>query len=482
MKMCILYGIIILYDAGQDILILYKEFMEEFLMKKHKIKKLVHYEDMSDIERAKRDLAKYEFLTQYFEKVAERKEKTSESEAWKFYQLSWKMEEKADEIKKKYLKLGAFDMSYVSFKNKKIFNVANVMEKIYNFFEENTEFSREYIIDKIDEKIFSVEIYKSFEDNPYGCAFFDSTFGELAIKESQIDKEEFELLLRHEFAHVFGDNIIKKYNISGYSIKPKDFIESDSKEISTVSNNKILNWFRSIFSRNKNTKRNEQFNEACVEMFAHKDQELEEKNLKDVWGLDINLYTNLSKGSLYIFNANLVRQMIIAKGITEGELYKGLFNYNQAEKVMNKFKRKTFNKISSGMDDIFEVLSELGSTKIGSEEEETVIKKCEEKISKVEITIIDEILMPRISKMKGKDRDDLLEKYYKHMIYRKDYFIEKTGYIPSKKEGYEKANQYKDELHIELDGMQFEQITETDKNMESKNENKISSEEENPEI
>lgn len=413
-------------------------------MKKYRIKSQIKCEDMSKIEIAKRELAKYEFLSKYLERVISKKEMQPNFDTYKLFEAQCKIDGKIDEIKKKYLTLGSLKMSYEMFGNKNIFNVADVIGRIYDFFEENTEFSREYIIEKIDESIFTVEIYKEFENNPYGCGFFDSDFGELAVKESQINKEDFEKLLRHEITHVLGHDNIKKYSISGYAIRPKFQDISNNNKI-----NSILNWIKNKLKINETREQNVQFNEACVEMFAHKDQKLEQKNLKKIWGIDVDVYTNFSKGSFYLFNANLVRQMIIANGVSENDLYKGLFNYKHAEKVIKKFKRKTFKKISVGMDEIYESLSALGNTDVDSKEEKIAIEVCKESISKVEKTIIDEILLPKISKISNSEKDELLEKYYKFIIFSKDYFIEKTGFNLAPKDVHSETQNYKDKLHVE---------------------------------
>ena len=104
-------------------------------------------------------------------------------------------------------------------------------------------------------------------------------------------------------------------------------------------------------------KKNNQFNEACVEMFAHKDVPLQTKSTYSIWFFEKNLNTNFSTGSFYIYNANFVREMIIAAGISEDELFKGLFDYKSSEKVMKKFGNKTFKTISNNMEKLYSKLN-----------------------------------------------------------------------------------------------------------------------------
>jgi len=136
-------------------------------MAKYRISRTVRYKDMSEIDRVKADLTKYEFISEYIQNLIDQKLKDvggDESKIdYQLYDLQYLAEEKARKIAKKHLDLGAFSMSYDITKNKQIFNVAQLMEKIYDYFEIHTKFSREYVRDCIDQNLMSVEIKKEFE-------------------------------------------------------------------------------------------------------------------------------------------------------------------------------------------------------------------------------------------------------------------------------------------------------------------------------
>ena len=281
-----------------------------------------------------------------------------------------------------------------------------------------------------------------------GVGCFDSVFKELLIKSSEINSGELKKLLIHEFTHLLGNLELKNGHITGYSSDPY-YDYNDSQKMTNFSNNFFMNLIRAIIKKQGLKTEHVQFNEACVEMFTRDDEPLEEKSLKDCWNMDISLYTNFSVGSLYIFNANLVRQMITAQGIAVDDLFDGLFDYQHAKNVMKRFGKKKFDTMSKGMDRIYERVSDVSKTSYGSKEERVCLDKLEAEISIEEKFIIDQILLPKLAKMKGNDKQNVLNEYYKYIMFEQEYFVEKTGFVPSRKIQSSEERKFKEGLYVE---------------------------------
>lgn len=194
---------------------------------------------------------------------------------------------------------------------------------------------------------------------------------------------------------------------------------------------------------------NEYFNESAVEMFVAQDEEYREEK---VLNYKINTNQDLNEG-IYCLNSNLIHQMLIARGISEEEFYKGLYNYKISKQIMGKFKKGTFKKLSSNMDTIFEELKnyyniedkiykieESNNSADTSQLKNEMNKhksKLENTVSSSERMIIDKILLPRLKRVPLNEKQKLLDEYYKFIISEREYFKSKTNYqvftVPKKK-------------------------------------------------
>lgn len=243
--------------------------------------------------------------------------------------------------------------------------------------------------------------------------------------------------------------------ISGYSKYPSLEI---SNKLEKINNNPLIQFARKLFHKKESVSYqedgiNREFTEACVDIFACQYNEYKEYKLGN-----IQLYTNLK--SSYRYNANLVKQMLLAKGIPQKEMFDGLFDYTKAKKLMKKFGRKDFKALSSGMDknselfnkhyydidvEIDKKLDELGVSNETSDEDYKKIVESnadlkellqiynktwnlmEQNISTMEKMIIDKILLPRSSKINEDEKKNLLVEYSKFLMLSRDYLQEKTG-------------------------------------------------------
>ncbi|MBQ3414293.1 MAG: hypothetical protein IJH39_02890 [Clostridia bacterium] len=442
------------------------------MSEKYKVKQITNRKIENDVEKTKILLKKYEFYTKYLENILYKNEPGSEKYE-KIYNLKFDLDMKRENLINEKLNLSALRRSYewAEDKDDRIFDVAEVMDEVFEFFEKNTKLTKDEVNNIVEKNLMEVAIYDEFKDNPYGIGFFDMAFGELAIKAKEI-KGDLKYLLRHEFTHLLGTKIHKNVKISGYSKEPVHYSENGT-ELSMVSSNTFLNSLKKLFSKNKiEEKQNEQFNEALVDMFASKDKEFKEYNMNSLIGIDMNIYSNLNRGSCYIFNSNLVRQMIIARGVEEEKVFEGLFDEKCSKKVIKNFKPKIFKKISKSMDNINQYLTDYMNisddlyekhyeendmefdyrercSKEELEKENKEKNKFMNEISKTERTIIDEILLPRIRKIGDKEKTKVLQDYSKFIINERDYFSKMTGFEFITKDTKKEENKFLENLKIE---------------------------------
>lgn len=410
-------------------------------MKKYKIKNRIPYKEMQEAEKNKATVNKYEFGIKYFEK------KNASSNYCKIYHLESLLNEYINEK----VPLEALKRNYTFEKDKRIFDISAILDKVFYFFERNTNLTKDVVKDVINSNIFSVEIYKNFKEKSGGTGYYNGILKELAIRGDCIDDESLEHLLRHEFTHLLGTNMKKNELISGYSRELLPSSDTNNTGIIKYSPKSILRRIKQFFYRNEpEEKKNEQFNEACVEMFASKEEEFKEMDMSEICDIDVKLYTNLVNPSSYMFNANLVRQMIIANGISENELFYGLFDEKKSNKFIKKFNKNVFKRISKGMEEVYQALnnyldisnelyhryrSENDQIHYRKqclpkefEEENAALSSFKGKISDVEKTIIDNILLHKLEKINAKDKEKLLSNYSKFIMIEKEYFEKKTGF------------------------------------------------------
>ena len=407
-----------------------------------------------------REIDRYETMERAIDEEIEQAQKTldyTESEEdYKKMQLLWQKQEDIRELKEKYiaetLTIPAMQSYYFQSNDKRIFDVVDVLKQVYDFFEENTNIPREKIINTIENTIFSIDI----EDEEKGrVAYYNPERKELSLTPSSIYDGYLKSTLQHEFTHVLGTKKIgKNMVISGYSKYPSLEV---SNKLEKINNNPLIKFVRKLFHKKESVNYqkdgiNREFTEACVDTFACQYDEYKEYKLGN-----IQLYTNLK--SSYRYNANLVKQMLLARGIPQKEMFDGLFDYTQAKKLIKKFDKKVFKALSSGMDknselfnkhydigsDVDIKLDELGvSNETSDEDYEKIVGSnadlkellqnynktwnlMEQNISTMEKMIIDKILLPRLSKINEDEKRNLLAEYSKFLMFSKDYLQEKTG-------------------------------------------------------
>lgn len=401
-----------------------------------------------------REIDRYEAMERAIDEEIEQAQKTLDytenEEDYKKMQLLWQKQEVIRELKEKYiaetLNIPAMQTYYMETGDKTIFDVADVLKQVYTFFEKNTDIPIKKIIETINDNIYSIDIIEEMERN--AIASYGANTKELIISPEVIYSGELKTTLQHEFTHLLGTKIMKNKTISGYNM-------SDSPEMTNklekINKNPISRLLRKIFYKEQNS--NVQFNEACVEIFANQDEKFEEYEFGK-----IKIYTNITSG--YLYNANLVRQMLLAREISEKEMFNGLFDYKKANKVIGKFDKKIFRELSDGMNEIFALVNqepymynELDErvdklnipnntsqdelNKIIEENSElkeikSNILKCrdtqENKIFVMEKLIIDKILIPRLQGMNEDEKRNILTEYSKYLMLSKDYLQEKTGF------------------------------------------------------
>lgn len=413
-------------------------------MKKYKIIK------REELNKHRHIINKYNAYITLLEKMIQ-DGNCNEEKFQKYNDLIVHLMNKREEYISKILGISAIEMAYASSGNEKFFELGEVMNEIFEFFENNTSFSIDTIKQIIGQNLIDVSIVEKFPDNPTGQGYYNSAFGEMAIRADQINSDEIKFLIRHELTHVLGTQVVNGVEVSGYSKKYGD----DS--IALISSNKkdgIFSRLNSVFARFFSKKsKYMQFNEACVEMFAVKDVPLQNKSMYDIWYINKGLNTNLPEGSFYIFNSNFVREMMIASGVSESELFEGLFDYKSSEKVMKKMGGRTFKEIAYNMDKLYEELKgyndviedifdkyyeenmEGGVEKIFeycTDEEigkrDTARDQVEKRMSLIEKMIIDKVLVKRLKKLDGEERKRVLEEFCGFIVCERDYFEKVTGF------------------------------------------------------
>lgn len=429
-----------------------------------------------------REIDRYEVMERAIDEEIEQAQQTLDyaenEEDYKKMQLLWQKQEDIRELKEKYiaetLNITAMQTYYMMTGDKTIFDVAEVLKQVYTFFEKNTDIPIEKIIETINDNIYSIDIIEETERN--AIASYGAKTKTLTISPEVIYSGKLKTTLQHEFTHLLGTKIMKNKTISGYDI-------SDSPEMTNklekINKNPISRLIRKIFYKEQDN--NVQFNEACVEIFANQDEKFEEYEAGNA-----KIYTNIISG--YRYNANLVRQMLLARGTSEKEMFNGLFDYKKANKLIGKFNKKIFRELSDGMNETFELLNqkrgmwskfdkkidELNIANITSQdelnkiiEENTELKEIkrnilkngdtmENKISTMEKMIIDKILLPRLSKINEDEKRNLLVEYSKFLMLSKDYLQEKTGIKIIDKNPNNERERF-------IQGLQVEPTSENDK-------------------
>ena len=315
----------------------------------------------------------------------------------------------------------AIDRTYIF--DKKIEALIEPFYKAIAYIEAHTDLTEDEIKNCINENILEIELKEGYPKNPTGVGYVDNVFNILSININVLKEkpEHIEEFIKHEMTHMIGRALIKPFLrkrpilISGYSRED-------------------------VFNFEKETKENEAFNEATVEMFVAQDEEYREERV-----LDFTINTNQDlNGGIYCLNSNLIHQMLIAQGIDKQDFFKGLYDYKTSKKMIGKFKKCIFKKLSSNMDEIFkelndyydiddeiyEIQKENPEANVSDQEKQLDEHKqrLESMVSTSERMIIDKILLPRLKKMNASERQELLSEYDKFIISEREYFKEKTNY------------------------------------------------------
>lgn len=292
-------------------------------------------------------------------------------------------------------------------RDKRVLKLIMPLRAAIDYISSHSNIPKEDIIEKVNEIISYIDIVKEYKDNPNGIGYVDGFMFGLSLKEDVIDDEmllyEF---LRHELTHIMGETYINKmfkkfpYKVSGYTLED-------------------------VFSEDETPyKENEYFNESAVEMFVAQDDEFRVIN---AFGIDI--YTNqYDDGGLYSINGNLLRQMLLARSMSEEDLFCGLFDYNDAKRVIGRLDRslfkRNFKRVSKNMDQIAEDI--LSITDV--DEERDLVEGIKSKIGETEMLIIDNFLCPSLRGLSEESRQEVLDNYYKVIMCERDYFATKTNY------------------------------------------------------
>lgn len=287
------------------------------------------------------------------------------------------------------------------------------------FMKNNTDLSQDEILKRINSKISTIELVDHYEEKPSGVGYVDNIFHLLSVNIKRL-KSEPEVVcdfIRHEMTHMLSGEIVKK----GWHRRPI-LISGYSKE-------DVFD-----FSKEEPPKENENFNEAVVEMFVYQNEAYRTEN-----AYGFNIYTNQDfNEGYYCINSNLIRQMMLARGINQKTLFQGLYNKKTAHKVEKKFNRKLFQKLSANMDDIADGILDYCRLDDLIEEDKENRNLCREseqtklaivdKIKESEKIIIDHILVPRLKRLSPEKRESLLAEYIQYVICEKDYFKQRTHY------------------------------------------------------
>lgn len=292
-------------------------------------------------------------------------------------------------------------------RDKRVLKLIMPLRAAIDYISSHSNIPKEDIIEKVNEIISYIDIVKEYKDNPNGIGYVDGFMFGLSLKEDVIDDEmllyEF---LRHELTHIMGETYINKmfkkfpYKVSGYTLED-------------------------VFSEDETPyKENEYFNESAVEMFVAQDDEFRVIN---AFGIDI--YTNqYDDGGLYSINGNLLRQMLLARSVSEEDLFCGLFDYNDAKRVIGRLDRslfkRNFKRVSKNMDQIAEDI--LSITDVDKERD--LVEGIKSKIGETEMLIIDNFLCPSLRGLSEESRQEVLDNYYKVIMCERDYFATKTNY------------------------------------------------------
>ena len=104
--------------------------------------------------------------------------------------------------------------------------------------------------------------------------------------------------------------------------------------------------------------------------------------------------------------------MVIAKGLTDKDLFKGLFNYNDAKEFMGKYDKTTFTELSQLIDTIYDNAFKLSQTRNSTQDAER--------------KIMNKILVPELQNKTEEEKQAILAEYGKYVVSEKEHFNQIT--------------------------------------------------------
>lgn len=293
--------------------------------------------------------------------------------------------------------------------------IANVLANAVNDISKKMDISVDETKESINKKLENVQYFVNESEDVIVPALVDQStntmkFGNRFFYDPTANKNEITV---HELTHLMGfetlkPNPLKTRYVCGYK---------------TID--KIL-WMHKV--------ENAGFNEAATQMFASYNNEYYNDKF-----LRYDIYTNQSEHqSIYKININLIHQMVIAKGLTDKDLFKGLFNYNDAKEFMGKYDKTTFTELSQLIDTIYDNAFKLSQTR------NSLYNKADRDIGKLiddemhatvrikiatqdaERKIMNKILVPELQNKTEEEKQAILAEYGKYVVSEKEHFNQIT--------------------------------------------------------
>ena len=356
--------------------------------------------------------------------------------------------------------------------NPRIHTIIDIMNDTIDYMEQNTELTKPEVRKKINENIHNIDIVKPCEayteTGEMPPSKYNSTTGMLVINIDFLEKEREEELKES----------IRKETLFFMGLDSKVFSARKQVEYIGYCRGVQLGKMKKIFKIKDNS-----FNKAVAAMFLNESKELKQKKF-----LIYYIVTDQTEGDYDTYiNTNLVKQIIVALGIKNKQLYEGLYDIKAAQEMRNLisgYKPKTFDKISKGIDEISHFVKSYRKIRIEEKKKKLhddkkiyytkkkskIIEELDKKLKKVEKTIVQDILLPRIEKLREEEKQEVLNEYYKNIISCKSFFTDKTGFA---KNSIKKHNVFSNQIEvIEQPNINEQEINEERNYFNSKNEEK----------
>lgn len=289
--------------------------------------------------------------------------------------------------------------------------IANVLSNAVKDISKKMDISVDETKESINKKLENVQYFVNESEDVIVPALVDQStntmkFGNRFFYDRTANKNEITV---HELTHLMGFqtqklNPFKTRYVCGYK---------------TID--KVL-WMHKV--------ENNGFNEAVTQMFASYNNEYKNEKF-----LGYDIYTNqIEHQSIYKITINLIHQMVIAKGLTDKDLFKGLFNYNDAKEFMAQYDKTTFTELSQLINIIYNNACQLSQTRnsLYSKADRDVGKLIDDEMSATvrikiatqdaEKKIMNKILLPELQNKTEEEKQAILEEYSKYVVSEKEHF------------------------------------------------------------